>query len=185
MSSKLKSSKRYTGVFTCSLKSRVDQKQDTHFYIRFRSKGKARKEMVGTQLRDGMTAYKASVIRSQRIQKAEINKDSKDPVKYFDFKLTTFDSLYFEYFKFKQSKYIKYDKYRYSKYIQNKFGSKQPESISLEELRDFKNEISIGLKPATIKHVLELLRRLSNFGVRYPLFCQVSEFAHILPFVLS
>ena len=67
MSSKLKSSKRYPGVFTRSIKSRVDQKKDTHFYIRFRANGKARKEMVGTQLRDAMTAYKASVIRSQRI----------------------------------------------------------------------------------------------------------------------
>ena len=167
MSSKLKSSKRYPGVFTRSIKSRVDQKKDTHFYIRFRANGKARKEMVGTQLRDGMTAYKASLIRSQRIQKTQINQDSNDNAKYLDNKVTTFDSLYFEYFKFKKSKYIKYDKYRYKKYIQNRFGSKQPESISLEELRDFKNEISIGLKPATIKHVLELLRRLSNFGVKY------------------
>ena len=167
MSSKLKSSKRYPGVFTRSIKSRVDQKKETHFYIRFRANGKARKEMVGTQLRDGMTAYKASLIRSQRIQKTQINQDSNDNAKYLDNKVTTFDSLYFEYFKFKKSKYIKYDKYRYKKYIQNRFGSKQPESISLEELRDFKNEISIGLKPATIKHVLELLRRLSNFGVKY------------------
>ena len=167
MSSKLKSSKRYPGVFTRSIRSRVDQKKETHFYIRFRANGKARKEMVGTQLRDGMTAYKASLIRSQRIQKTQINEDSNDNLKYLDNKVTTFDSLYFEYFKFKKSKYIKYDKYRYKKYIQNRFGSKQPESISLEELRDFKNEISIGLKPATIKHVLELLRRLSNFGVKY------------------
>ncbi len=167
MSSKLKSSKRYPGIFTCYLKSRVDQKIDTHFYIRFRANGKARKEMVGTQLRDGMTAYKASLIRSQRIQKTQINEDSNDNAKYLDIKITTFDSLYFEYFKFKKSKYIKYDRYRYEKYIQNRFGSKQPELISLKELRDFKNEISIGLKPATIKHVLELLRRLSNFGVKY------------------
>ena len=167
MSSKLKYSKRYPVVFTRSIKSRGDQKKETHFYIRFRANGKARKEMVGTQLRDGMTAYKASLIRSQRIQKTQINEDSNDNAKYLDNKIITFDSLYFEYFKFKKSKYIKYDKYRYKKYIQNRFGSKQPESISLEELRDFKNEISIGLKPATIKHVLELLRRLSNFGVKY------------------
>ena len=117
MSSKLKSSKRYPGVFTRFIKSKVDQKKDTHFYIRFRANGKARKEMVGTQLRDGMTAYKASLIRSQRIQKTQINEDSNDNVKYLDNKITTFDGLYFEYFKFKKSKYIKYDKYRYKKYI--------------------------------------------------------------------
>ena len=88
MSSKLKSSKRYTGVFTCSLESRVDQKQDTHFYIRFRSKGKAQKEMVGTQLRDGMTAYKASVIRSKRIHETFGSlKDTKDKVNPYTVKL--------------------------------------------------------------------------------------------------
>ena len=52
MSSKLKSSKRYPRVFTRSIKSRVDQKKDTHFFIRFTANGKARKEMVGTQLRE-------------------------------------------------------------------------------------------------------------------------------------
>ena len=41
--------------------------------------------MVGTQLRDGMTAYKASVIRSQRIQKTiGKTKDSNDNAKYLD-----------------------------------------------------------------------------------------------------
>ena len=82
MSLKLNSSKRYPGVLTRSIKSRVDQKKDIHFYIRFRANGKARKEMVGTQLRDGMTAYKASLIRYQRIQKTQINEDSNDNVKY-------------------------------------------------------------------------------------------------------
>ena len=67
MTSKLKSSKRYPGVYTRSLRSNSDQNKDIHFYIRFRANGKARKEMVGTQLRDAMTAYKASVIRSKRI----------------------------------------------------------------------------------------------------------------------
>ncbi len=94
MSSKLKSSKRYTDVFTCSLKSRVDKKQDTHFYIRFRSKGKARKEMVGTQLIDGMTAYKASVIRSQRIHET-IGK-TKDREKSLNFReiVQTFNAIF-------------------------------------------------------------------------------------------
>ena len=93
MSSKLKCSKRYPGVFTCSLKSRVDKKQDTHFYFRFRSNGKARKEMVGTQLRDAMTAYKASVIRSQRIHETiGKNKDSEKSQNFREI-VQTFNSI--------------------------------------------------------------------------------------------
>ena len=99
MSSKLKSSKRYPGVFTRSIKSRVDQKKDTHFYIRFRAYGKARKEMVGTQLRDGMTAYKASVIRSQRIHETFGSlKDTKDKVERRSIPYT-FNSIFDEYLK--------------------------------------------------------------------------------------
>ena len=117
MSSKLKSSKRYPGVFTRSIKSRVDQKKETHFYIRFRANGKARKEMVGTQLRDGMTAYKASVIRSQRIHET-IGK-TRDREKSLNFReiVQTFNSIFHEYLKHRQIKSIDQDTYRYQKHI--------------------------------------------------------------------
>jgi len=167
MSSKLKSSKRYPGVFTCSLKSRVDKKQDTHFYIRFRSKGKARKEMVGTQLRDGMTAYKASVIRSKRIHETfGIHKNTKDKVRRRSIPYT-FNSIFNEYLKQRQIKSIDQDTYRFQKHIQSYFGDKNPEAISFEEFKSFKDSISEDRKPATIKNILELFRRISNFGVRY------------------
>ena len=113
MSSKLKSSKRYPGVFTRSLRSNSDHKKDTHFYIRFRSKGKARKEMVGTQLRNGMTAYKASVIRSKRIHetfgslKNTMDKVQRRSIPY------TFNSLFDEYLKQRQIKSIDQDTYRF------------------------------------------------------------------------
>ena len=96
MSSKLKCSKRYPGVFTCSLKSRVDKKQDTHFYIRFRANGKARKEMVGTQLRDGMTAYKASGIRSKRIHETIGKTEGSEKSQNFRDIVQTFNSIFHE-----------------------------------------------------------------------------------------
>ena len=98
MSLKLKSSKRYPGVFTRSIKSRVDQKKDTHFYIRFSANGKARKKMVGTQLRDAMTAYKASVIRSQRIHEAIGKTRDREKSQNFREIVETFNSIFHEYF---------------------------------------------------------------------------------------
>ena len=122
VSSKLKSSKRYPGVFTRSIKSRVDQKKDTHFYIRFRSNGKARKEMVGTQLRDGMTAYKASVIRSQRIHETIGKTKGSEKSQNFREIVQTFNSIFHEYLKHRQIKSIDQDTYRYQKHIQSRFG---------------------------------------------------------------
>ena len=103
MSSKLKSSKRYAGVFTCTLKSRVDQKKDIHFYIRFRANGKARKEMVGTQLRDAMTAYKASVIRSKRIHETIGKTKGSEKSQNFREIFHTFNSIFNEYLKHRLS----------------------------------------------------------------------------------
>ena len=111
----------YPGVFTCTLKSRVDQKLDTHFYIRFRANGKARKEMVGTQLRDAMTAYKASVIRSQRIHEIFGSlKDTKYKVERRSIPYT-FNSIFDEYLKQRQIKSIDQDTYRFQKHIQSYF----------------------------------------------------------------
>ena len=167
MSLKLKSSKRYPGVFTCTLKSRVDQKKDTHFYIRFRANGKARKEMVGTQLRDGMTAYKASVIRSKRIHETIGKTKASEKSQNFRDIVQTFNSIFHEYLKHRQIKSIDQDNYRYQKHIQSQFGDRTPESIKFDEYKEFRERISEDRKPSTVRNILELMRRISNFGVKY------------------
>ena len=142
MSSKLKSSKRYPGVFTCSIKSRVDQKTDTNFFIRFRANGKARKEMVGTHLRDGMTAYKASVIRSQRIHETIGMTEDSEKNQNFREIVQTFNSIFHEYLKHRQIKSIDQDTYRYQKHIQSHFGERTPESIRFDEYKEYRERIS-------------------------------------------
>ena len=52
--------------------------RDTHIYIRYRANGVARKEMVGTRLRDGMTGCQASIIRSQKFRKPLKNQRIED-----------------------------------------------------------------------------------------------------------
>ncbi len=69
--------------------------------------------MVGTQLRNGMTAYKASVIRSKRIHetfgslKNTMDKVQRRSIPY------TFNSLFDEYLKQRQIKSIDQDTYRF------------------------------------------------------------------------
>ena len=141
--------------------------RDTHFYIRYRANGIARKEMVGTQLRNGMTAYKVSIIRSQRIQEAiekPKNRRQKTNSKNKD---QTFDSLFEEYLKYRMIKSSHQDTFRYQNHIHKDFGKKTPESIDFEEFKEFRERISVNRKPATVRNILELMRRISNFGVRY------------------
>ena len=93
--------------------------------------------MVGTHLREGMTAYKASVIRSQRIHET-IGK-TKDNEKCQNFReiVKTFNSIFREYLKHRQIKSIDQDNYRYQKHIQSQFGDRTPESIKFDEYKEY------------------------------------------------
>ena len=117
--------------------------------------------------RDGMTAYKASVIRSQRIHET-IGK-TRDREKSHNFReiVQTFNSIFHEYLKHRQIKSIDQDTYRYQKHIQSHFGDRTPESIKFDVYKEFRERISEDRKPSTVRNILELMRRISNFGVKY------------------
>ena len=97
--------------------------------------------MVGTQLRDGMTAYKASVIRTQRI--FETLGKTRDREKSHNFRkiVQTFNPIFHEYLKHRQIKSIDQDTYRYQKHIQSHFGDRTPESIRFDEYKEYRERI--------------------------------------------
>ena len=57
------------------------------------------------------------------------------------------------------------DRYRYEKYYRDRFGEFSPADINTQVVERFKRTL-VGLKPASVSNVLELLRRLINFGVK-------------------
>ena len=46
-------------------------------------------------------------------------------------------------------------------------GDRTPESIKFDEYKEFRERISEDRKPSTVRNILELMRRISNFGVKY------------------
>ena len=59
------------------------------------------------------------------------------------------------------------DIYRFKNYLEMDFADIAPEDLSHGDVERFRHNLqNKGLKPATVGHVLELLRRLANFAVK-------------------
>ena len=169
MTTHLKPTGSYPGV--CTLESDIklvksDKKK--RFYIRYRINGIAFKEMVGTS-DEGMNAFIASLIRAERIESDKrLDSASNEPSRKKRLE-QTFDSLFECYLQFKSIKAAYQDQARYRKHIKPIFGKRTPESITFQEFHLLRNRISEGRKPATIRNILELIRRISNFGKKHGL----------------
>ena len=68
---------KYTGVYYVFGNSKEKQKTEKIYYIRYRKKGRLIEEKVGQQNQGGMTPFKASQIRNQKIKQKEPKNISK------------------------------------------------------------------------------------------------------------
>ena len=168
---KMHSVPRYPGVHFIYCKSANDTEEKI-YYIRYRKDGKEIKEKAGRQYKDSMTARRASLLRAMRINGSELtNTQRRSKNKELKAKLVwTFDLLWTDYSNCKSNKGMTTDRNRYIKHIHPFFGHREPGSITHIDIETFKNSIS-GRKPATIRNILELLRRIANYGRRKQL-CQ-------------
>jgi integrase len=141
------------------------------YYIRYRSGGKLIEEKAGRQYQDDMTPARASEMRSRRIDRKETpNKEKRakaHQAKEEEAGKWTIKRLWKAYQEGKPDmKGIKNDGYRYDKHLKESFGDKEPGDIlqmNVDRLR-----ITLGKirKPQTVKHVLNLLDRIVNYGVK-------------------
>ena len=152
---------RHTGVFIVDLSS-----GDQTFYIRYKREGKLIEERAGRK-KQGMTSAKANKIRAERISgKTESNvekrKRNQTQVRRLDL-----DDLWEEYLKIKrdQVKAVSTDLSRYKNHISEIFGKKFPDEIYPLDIDWFTSEMSKTRSPKTVSNILELLRRIINFGI--------------------
>lgn len=139
------------------------------YYISYRKDGRKIEEKVGRQFRDDMTPSKAASIRAERIEGRQLsNKERRNAVieaKKNEAARWTVGRLWEEYLKHNHdSKSILGDKYRYNKYIRDSFGDKAPHEIIQLDVDRVRIKLMKVLSPQTVKHVLSLLTRISNFG---------------------
>jgi len=134
------------------------------FYIVFKKDGKFYEEKVGRQFADDMTAARASRIRGERFEgKRQSRKEIREADKV---KKWTIDNLFNKYISDRQEgKSKQVDNGRYDKYLKDSLGNKEPKNLVPLDADRIRKKLLKELSPQTVKHVLNLLTWIINYGV--------------------
>ncbi len=147
--------------------------------------GKQIEEKAGRQYQDDMTPARAAQVRTNRIQGKELsNKEQREAekaAKEAEDNRWTISRLWKEYKKNNPKlKGIVTDQNRFENHIKPKFGDKEPKEIIPLDVDRLRIKLLKSKAPGTVKNVLELLRRIINFGVKKKL-CPGIDFTIEMP----
>ena len=171
---------KYPGVHYIVGKWR-DDKQQKIFLIRFRKNGISIEEKVGRQREDGMTDAKASRIRAHRMSGTEPTNAERRRLGEEYGSHWTVAKLWEEYKLSKPNlKGIVTDQNRYELHLKKHFSKKSPDEVTHEDVERLKRSLSKHVTDKTLANVLELLRRVCNFGMKRNL-CLGLQFVIELP----
>ena len=152
---------RYTGVYVVDLSS-----GDQTFFIRYKSDGKLIEERAGRK-KQGMTGAKANQIRAEKMSgKLETNAQKRKRLLSKVGRLRIED-LWKEYLCIKKNhlKSLDTDMSRYKNHLAKPFGRKFPDDLSPLDIDRFESDISKQYSQKNVANILELLRRIINFGI--------------------
>lgn len=169
----------YPGV-TYIIGRTPDGKKEKSYHIRYRKNGKSFEEKAGRQYRDDMTPARAAGLRSDRIQgKDQTNAERRaeeQARKEAEKGRYTIGRLWDEYSKGRpEGRALTTDKNRYEKHLEKDFARKKPKDIIKLDVDRLRSRLSKKLSPQTVKHVLNLLTWIINYGVKEGL-CQGLSF---------
>jgi len=163
MPRQIRVSTEYSGVYFVKLAN-----QDQSFFIRYKRNGKSVEEKAGRS-NQGWNAEKAYQLRTERMSGTsaagnELQSNS-DLLSQQDW---TFSKIFSEYLRLRNKlKGRANDIYRFKNYLEKEFANTTPSCVTQDDIERFKHNLqNRELKPATIRHVLELLRRLANFAAK-------------------
>lgn len=179
---------KYPGVYYIMGKEIGTGKPERIYYVMYRKDGKQIHEKAGRQSQD-ITPARAANLRSDRIsgkqpsnkEKREIEKSQKEA----EAEKWTIDRLWSEYKNNNPNlKGIVTDQNRYEKHIKPSFKTKEPKDLLPLDVDRLRLKLLKTKAPGTVKNVLELLRRIINFGIRKNL-CPGPGFAVEMPDVFN
>lgn len=166
------------GVYYILGTSPATGKQERIYYIRYRDpSGKLIEEKCGratVKKRDAetpgeMTALDASNIRADRMRGRTLSnrnrREAEEVAKAAEAGKWTLSRLFDEYRDHHPGKKLINEKSRFNLHIAPVFGGKMPEEIAPLDVDRLRMNLSKKLKPASVFAILELFRRLVNFGV--------------------
>ena len=161
----------YPGVFFREAKRIGGKGIEKVFYAVYKKDGKVVEEKAGRQYADNMTPAKAAGYRADRIEnKRSSRKEIRErikAVKEADKNKWTINRIWNEY----QSKNPHLKGWRtynsqFSLHLKKTFGDKEPKDIIQLDVDRLRLKLLKKKSPQTAKHILSLLRRIINFGVR-------------------
>jgi integrase len=177
---------KYPGVYYREVQRIGGQGMEKVYYIVFKKDGKVYEEKVGRQFADDMTPARAAVIRSERYEgKRSSRKEIRERLEIKRLSaatIWTFDKLWEEYKLQKHNgKSLFIDENRYKNHVQPTFGCREPGQVTPLELDQFRTGMEHrGMAPATVRNVMELVRRIVHFAQKRQL-CSVPPYLGELP----
>ena len=160
---------RHNGVYFVELAN-----GDQTFFIRYKKDRNLIEERAGRRSQ-GWTAAKANRLRTERLAgKTWSNADQRSSEiaeKELKNNRWTFRKIFDEYLASRPDlKGRVNDVRRFNSYLEKDFAQKTPEEVTYFDIERLKRGLAKkNLKPATVRHALEVLRRLSNFATKHNL----------------
>ena len=185
MPAKKRHNTKYPGVYFINSKVGTTGKPEKIYYIMYRKKGRLVEERAGYQFRDDMTPARAARLRGQRMEgKQKTNRERKDAAmakKKAKASCWTISRLWAEYKRQTPGlKGIVTDENRFKNYLDGPFGDKEPKDIIQLDVDRMRIKLLKKRAPQTVKHILALLKRIINFGVKKGL-CPTLSFTFQMP----
>ena len=178
MSKRMKTT--YPGVFYREANRIGGKGTEKVYYIVFKKNGKVLEEKAGRQFADNMTPAKAATYRGARIEgkrksRKEI-REQEQAEKDAHKNRWTIKRLWETYSATRSSgKSLATDTGRYHNYLEKPFGDIEPKAIAPLDMDRFRIKLSKKLAPQTVKHILNLLTWIINYGVKNAL-CEGTSF---------
>jgi hypothetical protein len=159
----------------------ADGRRERIYYIFYRKNGKQVEEKAGRQFKDDMTPARAANLRSQRIHGDSPSNQERREAARQKAETWTLDRLWEDYMVNRPGlRGLVTDENRYSLHLKPYLGGKEPKDLVPFDVDRLRLKMLKTHKPGTVKNVLELLRRLINFGVKKQL-CPRAGFVVEMP----
>jgi integrase len=176
---------KYAGVYYIEGKAVGPHKIERIYYITYRKNGKLIEEKAGRQFQNDMTPARAAGVRAEKIDGRQLpNREKRKRDKILsaaEMNRWTISKLWVAYKKNKPNlKGLITDENRFKNYIESNFGHKEPKDIIPLDVDRLRLNLLKKKAPGTVKNVLELLRRIINFGSKKNL-CEGLNFIIEMP----
>ncbi len=172
----------YPGVYFIKGKGTQGSGHKTEkiYYITYRRNGKQIHEKAGRQYQDDMTPARASGIRARRIEGKELSNEGRrleeEARKKAEAGKWTIGRLWESYKASRpNNKSLGVDDGRYNNFLKPAFENKEPKDLVALDIDRLRVRLLKKKSPQTVKHILNLLTWIINYGVKNGL-CEGTDF---------